>query len=209
MISFLFVALRLGSVGLTVLICLQTVFANIFVVKQIDLFGLPVTCSDVYIVGSLLGLNLLQEFYSKEAAKRALRISFFSALFFIAMVEMHLLYVPNGVDTTQFAFLRIFSSTPRIVFASIAVFFLVQQIDMRIFGWLQKKANGRHLPLRMGLSLFFSQTIDTILFSYAGLYGLVASVIAVIVVSLPIKFLSIVCSAPFTALCRKFVKGQS
>jgi uncharacterized integral membrane protein (TIGR00697 family) len=209
MISFLFVALRLGSLGLTVLICLQTVFANIFVVKQIDLFGLPVTCSDVYIVGSLLGLNLLQEFFSKEAAKRALRISFFSALFFIAMVEMHLLYTPNGADTTQFAFQRIFSSTPRIVFASVAVFFLVQQIDMRIFGWLQKKANGRHLPLRIGLSLFLSQTIDTILFSYAGLYGLVASVIAVIVVSLPIKFLSIVCSAPFTSLCRKFVKGQS
>jgi uncharacterized PurR-regulated membrane protein YhhQ (DUF165 family) len=71
---------------------------------------------------------------------------------------------------------------------------------------MQKKSNGRNLPLRVGVSLFISQTIDTVLFSFAGLYGIVASVLAVMIVSLPIKFLSIACSAPFTALCRRFVK---
>jgi uncharacterized integral membrane protein (TIGR00697 family) len=206
MICFLFAGLRFGVLGLTVLVSLQTVFANIFVVKQITLFGLSVTCSDVFMVGGLLALNLLQEFFGKESATRAVRVSLFSAVFFVAMVEMHLLYAPNSDDLTQPAFLQIFSATPRIVFASLTVFFLVQQIDMRIFSWMQKKWNGRQLPLRIGLSLFISQSIDTVLFSFAGLYGIVASVTAVIIVSLPIKFLSIACSAPFTAMCRKFVK---
>lgn len=208
MIAFVFGALRLGVLGLTVLVSLQTVFANIFVVKQIQLFGLSVTCSDVYIVGSLLALNLLQEFFGKESAKRAVRISLFSALFFIAMVQMHLWYMPNSEDVTHASFLQIFASTPRIVIASLAVFFLVQQIDLRLFAWMQKKLQGRHLPLRVGISLALSQTIDTVLFSFAGLYGIVASVLAIIVVSLPIKFLSIACSAPFTALCRKWVKRE-
>jgi uncharacterized integral membrane protein (TIGR00697 family) len=206
MIGFLFAALRFGIVGLTVLVCLQTVFANIFVVKQINLFGLSVTCSDVFMVGGLLALNLLQEFFGKESAKQAVRVSLFAAVFFVAMVEMHLLYTPNGEDVTHSAFSQIFSATPRIVFASIAVFFLVQQIDMRIFAWMQKRFSGRQLPLRIGLSLFLSQSIDTVLFSFVGLYGIVASVMAIIAVSLPIKFLSIACSAPFTAVCRRFVK---
>jgi len=206
MIAFLFAALRIGMVALIVLISLQTVLANLFVVKQIELFGLFVTCSDVFIVGSLLALNLLQEFFGKQAAKKAVRISIFSALFFVAMSQMHLLYHPNSEDVTQTAFVQIFSSTPRIVLASIGVFFLVQQIDLRIFAWLQKIFDGKHLPLRIGISLALSQTIDTVLFSFAGLYGLVASILAIIVVSLPIKFLSIACSAPFTALCRKFVR---
>jgi queuosine precursor transporter len=206
LIAFLFAALRAGKMGLTVLVCLLTVVANIFVVKQISLFGLSVTCSDVYIVGGLLALNLLQEFFGKESALKAVRISFMAATFFVAMVEMHLWYVPNAADVTQSAFLQIFSATPRIVAASLAVFFLVQQMDLRVFAWLQNKWGRRYLPFRVGVSLLLSQIVDTVLFSFLGLYGIVASVMAVIVVSLPVKFLSIACSAPFTAFCRRFVK---
>ena len=208
LVGFLLSALRLGSAGLSAFIALQAVFANLFVVKQMQLFGLNVTCSDAFAVGGLLALNLLQEFFGKEAAKRAMWISLLAAVFFAVMAEMHLFYMPSPLDGTQNAFQQIFSFTPRIVFASIAVFFLVQQIDVRIFGWMQKHWQGRRLALRVAISLFLSQTIDTVLFSFAGLYGIVDSVFDVIVMSLPIKWIAIACSAPFAHVCRKVFRER-
>ncbi len=69
--GFSLVSLRMGAFALTTLIALFATFANLFVVKQMTLFGMQVTCSDVFAVGSLLAINLLQEFYGKKAAIHA------------------------------------------------------------------------------------------------------------------------------------------
>ena len=60
----------------------QALIANLFVLKQIHLFGMEVTASDGYAIGSLLGLNVLQEFYGKKEAKQATCICFFFMTFF-------------------------------------------------------------------------------------------------------------------------------
>lgn len=200
-VGFLFAALKRGSAALTALIALQAVFANLFVVKQMLFFGLEVTCSDVYAIGGLLALNVLQEFFGKEAAKKAIGISFLASVFFAVMAQVHLLYAPSSFDQTHGAFAQIFSSTPRIVFASMGVYWLVQQFDLRFFGWLQTKFSA--LPLRLGVSLMISQTLDTILFSFFGLYGLVSSLLGIILVSLLTKWLAIGCSVPFSTFLKK------
>jgi uncharacterized integral membrane protein (TIGR00697 family) len=201
-VGFLYAALKLGSAALIALIALQGVFANLFVLKQMRFFGLDVTCSDVFAIGALLALNVLQEFFGKEAAKKAIRISFFASVFFVAMGQIHLLYAPSSFDETHDAFGQIFSSTPRIVFASMGVYWIVQQFDYRFFGWLKTRFGS--LPLRLGLSLLLSQTLDTVLFSFIGLYGLVPSLSGIILVSLLTKWLAIGCSVPFSA----FLKSQ-
>lgn len=202
-VGFVLGALRLGAGALTALIALQGVLANVFVVKQMTLFGFSVTCSDVFAIGGILSLNLLQEYFGKERAKKAIKISLWSLFFFALMAQIHLLYVPASQDTTQGAFLSIFSSSLRIIFASIATFFVVQQFDIRLFPLLKGS-----LPLRIGLSLFFSQLLDTVLFSLLGLYGLVASVFDIIVVSFLLKCLIILISAPFSAFSKRFVKNE-
>jgi hypothetical protein len=201
-VGFIFVALRLGSAALTTLIALQTVFANLFVVKQMVFFGLEVTCSDVYAIGGIFTLNVLQEFFGKEAAKKAIWISFLASVFFVAMAQIHLLYVASPFDQTHNAFAQIFSSTPRIVFASMGVYWLVQQFDYRFFGWLQTKFTA--FPFRLGLSLMISQTLDTVLFSFFGLYGIVSSLTGILFVSLLTKWIAISCSVPFSAFLKKF-----
>lgn len=206
LIAFTYGALRYGSLGLTVLIALETVFANLFVVKQMVLFGLDVTCSDAFAVGSLLALNLLREFYGADAAARAIRISFVGMLFFVAMSQIHLLYLPSAADGTQSGFLSIFSSTPRIVFASIAVYYFVQLLDVRFFGWMKERMEGRRFPIRLAIALFVSQLIDTLLFSVLGLYGIVASLFDIIVVSLVVKWVAIGCSAPLAVFAKRFAR---
>jgi uncharacterized PurR-regulated membrane protein YhhQ (DUF165 family) len=64
-IAFSLLALKRGSAALTTWITVQALLANLFVLKQITLFGLNVTASDGFAIGSLLGINLLQEYFSK------------------------------------------------------------------------------------------------------------------------------------------------
>jgi hypothetical protein len=202
--AVIWVLRQFGCLGLTVFIALQALLANLFVIKQMNLFGFDVTCSDVFAVGGVLSLNLIQEYFGKEPAKRAIWISFACMIFFALMTQIHLLYIPSATDTTHPAFSQIFSTMPRIITASIFVFFIVQQIDVRLFSFLQKFFKGGKLPLRIVLSLFVSQTIDTVLFSFLGLYGLVSSLADIIFISLLVKGMAIGASAPFTALLRRW-----
>jgi len=200
-VLFALIALRLGKSALIVMVALQGVLANIFVVKQVSLFGFAVTCSDVFSIGGILSLNLLQEYFGKEAAKGAIKISLLVLLFFACMSQIHLLYVPSALDSTHSSFTAIFASTPRIIFASIATFYLVQSMDVRIFPYLRGK-----LPIRVGISLFISQLVDTVLFSFLGLYGLVESLFDIIFMSFLIKGLIITISSPFLAFSKRVVK---
>lgn len=202
-ISFVFLSLRFGKSALIALIALQGVFANLFVVKQMPLFGFSVTCSDVFAIGAILSLNLLQEYFGKDAAKRAVKISFLSLLFFVVLSQIHLFYSPLASDVAHSAFETIFSNTIRIVFASLASFFIVQQFDVRFFGWLKGK-----LPIRVATSLVCSQLLDTILFSFLGLYGIVESVLDIMLVSFLIKCIIIFISSPFVAFSKRFVRHE-
>lgn len=202
-IAFVLLALRMGRGALVALIALLGVLANLFVVKQMSLFGFSVTCSDVFAVGGILSLNLLQEYFGKERAKQAVQISLFSLVFFALMSQIHLFYLPTALDTTQGAFSAIFSSSPRIICASIATFYLVQQFDVRFFGLLKGK-----LPVRIAISLLISQLLDTTLFSLLGLYGLVESLFDIILVSFLIKCIIIAVNAPFVAFSKRFVKNE-
>jgi len=205
-VAFALLALRYGKSSLIAFIALQAVLANLFVVKQMSLFGFAVTCSDVFAIGGILALNLLQEYFGKEAAQQAVRISFLSLIFFACMSQLHLFYAPTPADQTHSAFQAIFASTPRIVIASMTVFYLVQKIDIRLFGYLKLFIDK--LPLRIGLSLLISQFLDTVLFSFLALYGLVESLFDIIFVSFFIKCLIIATSSPLVAFSKRVVKRE-
>ena len=199
-------ALRLGKEALIAWIAIQTILANLFVVKQIFFFGFEVTCSDVFAIGCLFGLNLLQEYFGRKSAQKATWVCFFAMVFFALMSQFHLLYTPSVHDTTQNAFFTVLSATPRLLLASLATFMLVQQIDLRIFRKL-----SAHIPsfaLRSGISLSLSQLLDTVLFSMLGLYGIVSSLFDVIFMSFILKMVIVLAMTPLTLFSRKFVPAQ-
>ena len=200
-LAFSFGALRMGPVALTCSIAIQGILANVFVLKQIKLFGLFVTCSDVFAIGLTVSLNLLQEFYGKKKAIEATKIAFGALLFFLCMSQVHLLYEPSSFDESQGAFLTLFSSSPRIFFASIFTFFVVQRFDIFFFSLLKGK-----LAVRMAISLGVSHFLDTALFSFLGLYGLVASVLQVMLISWTIKLLLIFVNSSLLGLSKRFVR---
>lgn len=186
-VGFALGAFKLGKGALTAWVAVQALIANLFVLKQITLFGLDVTASDAFAVGSLLGLSFLQEYYGREEAQKATWICFFFMAFFMLVSQLHLHYSPSVHDTTQGAYSAILTPAPRLTMASMGVFFLVQQIDVRLFAYLKAKASGLDFAFRTGIVLVATQLIDTVLFSYAGLYGMVVSMVDIIFISFLIK----------------------
>lgn len=201
-VTFALGALKLGKEALIVWVTVQALIANLFVLKQINLFGFDVTAADAFAIGSLLGLNLLQEYFGKEYAKKATWICFFFMVFFALISQFHLFFHPSQYDFSHSAFETILSVTPRLLFASMTVFFVVQQFDIRFFNFLKNALPSASFSLRTAIALVVSQFVDTVLFSMLGLYGIVSSVVDIMIVSFIIKLIVILLSTPITRWAR-------
>ncbi len=184
-------AARVSKEALFILISLQAVTANLLVLKQVYLFGLHVTCSDAFAIGSILSLNLLQERFGREESQRATWLCFGSMLFFALSTQIHLLYTPSAADTMHGHYAKLLSPAPRLFLASIASFFLVQQFDVRFYAFLKRRLSSWRWGTRSTISLLASQFLDTFLFSTLGLWGLVDSLPQIFIFSYAMKILII------------------
>ncbi len=202
-------ALRLGKEAMIAWLCLLAIAMNLFVLKQINLFGLNVTSSDALGVGYLLGLNLIQEYFGRAYARKTIFISLFIACAFLILSQIHLLYVPNRFDEAHSHFVFLLNPMLRILAASLFSFLVVQLVDVSFFAFLRTQTGGKYLAMRTMAALLLAQTLDTLLFSFLGLYGNVASVIDIVFLSLAIKALVICLSTPFVTLSKKMVAHAS
>jgi uncharacterized integral membrane protein (TIGR00697 family) len=207
-LGLVFGALRAGLAALVGLTVVQVVIANIFVSKQIMLFGLSVTAADVFIVGAVVGINLLQEYYGALAARGAVWATLWASTGFVILSRIHLAYVPHLADVSQRHFQALFSHTPRIVIASIVATFVAQYFERWLYSLLQKRWADRALSLRTTVSLAIGQLLDTGLFSFLGLYGIVASVGDIMIMSLAVKGVVIALMGPLSALARFVVRND-
>lgn len=208
-LAFLLIAIRYGKITLILFYVFQVILANFFVLKQISLFGFAVTASDVFAIGAFFSINLLREFYDKKLTYQTIWIGFMSMIGFMLLGQIHLLYAPNSFDYTHSAYSTLLSPTPRIAVASLITFLIVQRFDVMFFYRLKKKTEGKHLSIRMTVSLLISQLYDTILFSCLALYGIVESISSIVLVSYLIKVIVTMILTPFTHLCKKMVKQDA
>lgn len=178
---------RFGKEALVVLAALLAVFANFFVLKQIDLMGSTVTCADAYVVGHLLCLNWLQQEYGRESAMKTVQLSFAAMVSFAILTQIHLVFKPSDVDITQVHYEALLGITPRLLAASLATFYLVQRLDIYLFGKILNLMPKVAWKLRSAMSLVISQAVDTLLFTLLGLYGVVENWVAIFWMSFVVK----------------------
>lgn len=196
----------LGQSALTAWIAILSLLANLFVLKQIELIGLNATASDIFAIGSLLGLNLLQEKFGKKAAQLAIWSSFSCLIFFVVMSQIHLHYIPSIHDSAQSAYQFLLAPAPRLMIASLLTFFIVQQFDSRLYQYLRHTHPKIPMLWISGLTLCFSQFLDTLLFSVIGLYGMVQALMQIFIVSYTIKLIAIANTVPWSFVSQRFFK---
>lgn len=202
-LAFLLIAIRMGKITLMVFTTMHWVLASIFVVKQIALFGFTCTLADVYAVG-MISLSLVQYLYGKKAAKQTINIAFLLILFTLTMSFFHLYYRPASVDTMHSALKKIFTPTPRIMIASIAV-----SISASYFNLYSFKLFGKfRLPVRTFFAVSLTQVFDTILFVVLGLWGVVDHVVHMIFISYTIKLVITLLNSSFLTFFEKLKKKE-
>jgi hypothetical protein len=202
--ALLLLSLRMGKEMLIVSTALQAILANLLTTKEIVMCGLTVTATDAFTIGIVTGINLLQEYWGKKAAFQALIISFVSTIAMTLFMYIHLSFAPSPVDTMHQHFCALFNATPRIIIASLIAYSSSQLIDYFLIGLQAKYMNRHSLLLRSSLSISISQLVDTILVSLIGLYGIVHSVVDIIVFSYTIKLIALGLSMPFVWLSKFF-----
>ncbi len=199
---------KLGKSALIAYISLLFVIANIFVIKQIQLFGWSVTSADAFIVGISFGINLLQEFWGKEAARKAIWISFACSLFYMIVVQCILGYAPAPFDDAHPHFAHIMTYTIRITLASFISYLITQFTDMYLYGYIKQATHGKYFVLRNYFALGTSQLLDTILFSFLGLWGIVDNIGHIIIMSYAIKIIAIFMTTPFLIVAKKLAFSE-
>ena len=207
--GFAWYFLYLGKSALTAWIAIVSLLANLFVLKQITLFGFNATASDAFAIGVLLGLNLLQEKYGFEAAKKAIWVSFSGSLFFVVMSQIHLLYIPSAHDQTQPMYSLLLEPAPRLMVASLFTFLLVQFFDTKLYRFARVKFPQQPVLLISAFVMCLSQAIDTIMFTLLGLSGLVNELLDIMLISYGIKVIAIATTVPWSILTRRFLPHQA
>lgn len=198
------IALRFGKEALISFICLQNILANLFVIKPIELFNLTATGADAFTIGAVFGFHLLQEFYGKSLTKKVIWLSFGLLSFYIIVSQIHLAYIPTTCDVTQYHFSALFGLMPRIAAASLVSYVITQQFDCFLYEKLRRFFNSDYLPLRNYICASASQLLDTILFSYFGLWGILDNLGQIIFISYVIKLIALSLSTPFLLIIKKF-----
>ncbi|MBH31548.1 MAG: hypothetical protein CMG71_06100 [Candidatus Marinimicrobia bacterium] len=165
-LAFTLVAFKMGKAWLFGYIAICIVLANIFVTKQITLFGIAATGGNVVYGAVFLSTDLLAEHYGKVEAKKAVFLGFSAALFYTVMSQLILLYEASNADWGAAAGMAsIFTSAPSIIIASLVAYLLSQFHDIWAFEWIREKTEGRLLWLRNNGSTWISQVIDSVVFA--------------------------------------------
>lgn len=198
------VVFKLGQTALAVFVVLEAVLANLFVLKQIELFGLYVTASDSFIIGSMIGLALYQEYFGKQASKALTLVTFGSLFFVTALSWLHLQLSPSVHDLSQPHYQFIFAQTPRLAISSLVSYFLASRADIALFQYLKSSTSWK-FHNRALVTTLVSQAIDTIVFSFLALYGILDNLLHIILFSFIIKAL---CLITYLILQPRLVKPQ-
>ncbi len=170
-----------GKNGLYAASVIATVFANIEVLLIVDAFGMEQTLGNVLFASTYLITDILSENEGKKCANQAVKIGIFSTVAMLVITQFWFLYSPSANDWAMPAIKQIFSTTPRLMLASLTGYVVSQTFDVWLYHkwWdLTTKRFGdskKFLWLRNNGSTLISQLINTALFTsiaFGGWYEL-------------------------------------
>ena len=200
-----------GKNGLIAFNVVATILANIEVLLLVNAFGVEMTLGNVLFASTFLITDIMSENHSRKDANRAVIISTLCSVFFVLISQMWLLYTPSGNDWASGAFHTIFSSTPRIVCASLVVYLISQLTDVWLYhkwwDWCRKRFGDskRGLWIRNNGSTMISQLLNTLLYTTFAFYGTYSlnTLVSIFISSYAIFFITSLLDTPFVYWARR------
>jgi len=204
-----------GKAGMFVMTALCTVLANIEVLMLVDAFGIEQTLGNILFACSFLITDILSENESKEDANKAVSIGIFISVLFVLITQSWLLYSPAASDVIHSDIVSVFKGTPRVILAGIAVYAIVQRLDVflyhTIWAFTEKKSGSKKgfLWLRNNAATVISQLINSFLFNFIAFYGTYPNktVISISLSCFVIYVVTALLDTPVVYLARKIKKN--
>ena len=205
-----------GRKGLLAFNVMATILANVEVLILVRAFGVEMTLGNVLFGSTFLITDILSENHSRKDANRSVIISTMCSIFFILISQMWLLYTPSENDWASGSFHTIFSSTPRIVCSSLAVYLISQLTDVWLYhkwwDWCRKRFGDskKGLWIRNNGSTMISQLLNTLLYTFLAFYGTypIETLISIFTSSYVIYFTTSLLDTPFVYWSRKINEGR-
>ncbi len=205
-----------GTGGLMALSVLITVVANIEVMLLVRAFGMEMTLGNILFAATFVITDILSEVSGRKAAQRTVWAGIGASIFFLLLSQSWLLYRPAEGDWAMPSFQAIFSNTPRMMFASLAVYALVQMLDVWLYHWwwdfTTRRFGDRHayLWLRNNGSTLISQLANAVLFTLLAFWGIYdgPTLISIILSSYVIFIFTSLLDTPVVYLARRMYERR-
>lgn len=166
-----------GKHGLYIMTAIATVLANIEVLVLVDAFGMEQTLGNVMFASTYLITDILSENEGEKEASKAVWLGVFTSAVALILTQYWLLYSPSENDWAMENIEKIFSTTPRLLFASFLGYVISQRFDVWLYHkwWdITTKKTGdkrKYLWIRNNFSTLISQAINTVIFTLAAFGG--------------------------------------
>jgi uncharacterized integral membrane protein (TIGR00697 family) len=160
-----------GKTGLIAWMAISLILANITVIKTVEMFGIVSTLGNVIYISIALAADCINNLHGKQAARRAIWLTFAAMITMIVVTQVALAFVPDPSDFSQGALSTIFSIMPRIMGASLLAYLTSSLLDAEIFA-LVRKHWPNALWLRVLISTAVAQVLDSLLFCVVAFWGL-------------------------------------
>ncbi len=204
-----------GKTGLFAFNAIVTVLANIEVLILVKAFGMEQTLGNVLFASTYLMTDILSENEGKKQAGRAVNIGIFTAVAMVIITQSWFLYAPSSSDWVTPSIKTVFSTTPRLLFASLLGYAVSQKLDVFLYhkwwAFTESKCGSKKafLWVRNNGSTLISQIINTVLFNvvaFAGTYD-APTLLSIILSGYIIYVVTSLLDTPFVYLARK-MKNQ-
>jgi len=194
-----------GKDGLIAWVAVATVLANIITAKNAEIFGLSTAIGTVMFASTFLATDILNECYSKEDAKRAVKIGLAADVVLIIATQIALLYVPSAFDYADGAMRTLFSLNLRISIASAVMYFAANMGDVYLFDAIRRKTGGRMMWLRNNLSTILCNCLENFGFIWLAFYGIysVKEILIIAASTSIIEMIAALCDTPFLYLAKR------
>lgn len=119
--------------GLFMWTIIATIAANIEALMVIQAFGMEMTLGNILFASTFLVTDIASETYGKKTAQKTVILGIATSIIFILISQSWMLFQPSETDWVTPSIRKIFSTTPRMMLASLSVYAFVQMFDVWLY----------------------------------------------------------------------------
>lgn len=197
--------------GLFMWTIIATIAANIEALMVIQAFGMEMTLGNILFASTFLVTDIASETYGKKTAQKTVILGIATSIIFILISQSWMFYQPSETDWVTPSIRKIFSTTPRMMLASLSVYAFVQMFDVWLYHlwWdftLKKFGDKKSfLWLRNNGSTLLSQLLNSVLFTWAAFWNIydTKTLFSIAISSYIIFIITSLADTPFIYVARK------